>query len=338
MARPDFRAFPPLDRGVSAVTLYALRMVIDYRFDRPSGGGRQHLRITPASLAGVQTLCRTKVEISPPPVEQTEFFDFYGTSVMDITIPAGLTQFTLTLEAAVMRQKKVVSSKEPAPDCHDLAETLGGLGNLSAASPLHFLAPSPRIPPSPAISAFAASCTSADMNCLQTMLALGEALNANLYFDASATQVDTPPDVAFAQRKGVCQDFAQIMIAGLRGRGIPAAYVAGYLRTLPPEGQPRLTGADAMHAWVRAWLGPSFGWVDYDPTNRCLVGSDHIEVGFGRDYADVAPVTGMLRLEGGQSGTHSVDIEEILPPLHPGPEKSGLSTSPQTNRRSAPSA
>ncbi len=101
------------------------------------------------------------------------------------------------------------------------------------------------------------------------------------------------------------------MIAGLRSLGVPAAYVTGFLRTLPPPGQKRLEGADAMHAWVRAWTGTESGWMEYDPTNACLVDLDHIVVGYGRDYADAAPVTGVIRLDSDQSGTHSVDIAEI---------------------------
>ena len=86
-------------------------------------------------------------------------------------------------------------------------------------------------------------------------------------FDPEATTVDTPPAEAFARRHGVCQDFAQVMIACLRGVGVPAGYVSGFLRTDPPPGQPRLEGADAMHAWVRAWCGWQAGWIEYDPTN-----------------------------------------------------------------------
>jgi transglutaminase-like putative cysteine protease len=130
-------------------------------------------------------------------------------------------------------------------------------------------------------------------------------------FDNAATDVDTAPDRAFAQGRGVCQDFAQIMIAALRALGIPGAYVSGYLRTDPPPGRPRLTGADAMHAWVQAWTGLDSGWIDYDPTNGCFAGDGHIRIGFGRDYGDVAPVAGMLRLGGGQTGGHSVDLVEI---------------------------
>ena len=89
-------------------------------------------------------------------------------------------------------------------------------------------------------------------------------------YDPDATEVDTPLAEAFAARHGVCQDFSHIMIAGLRSLGIPAGYVSGFLRTMPPPGKPRLEGADAMHAWVRAWCGAEAGWIEYDPTNADL--------------------------------------------------------------------
>ena len=100
------------------------------------------------------------------------------------------------------------------------------------------------------------------------------------------------------------------------GIGIPAGYVSGFLRTEPPEGQPRLAGADAMHAWVRAWCGNEVGWIEIDPTNDMRVGADHISVAIGRDYADVAPVKGSLRSSGFHSTRHSVDmvpVEERAP-------------------------
>jgi transglutaminase-like putative cysteine protease len=98
------------------------------------------------------------------------------------------------------------------------------------------------------------------------------------------------------------------MILGLQALGIPATYVSGYLRTLPPEGGVKLEGADAMHAWVRAWCGPDQGWIEYDPTNATLVGTDHIVVGYGRDYSDIPPVNGHLRSSGGQRNTQAVDV------------------------------
>ena len=128
-------------------------------------------------------------------------------------------------------------------------------------------------------------------------------------YDAEATDVSTPIAAAFEGRHGVCQDFTHIMIAALRGLGLPAAYVSGYLRTIPPPGRPRLEGADATHAWVNLWCGPQDGWVGFDPTNAILARDDHITLAIGRDYADVAPVDCIILSAGAQ--TLDVDVDVI---------------------------
>jgi transglutaminase-like putative cysteine protease len=101
------------------------------------------------------------------------------------------------------------------------------------------------------------------------------------------------------RRRGVCQDFAHLMIGALRANGLPARYVSGYLLTDPPPGRPRLVGADASHAWVSAWCGEAAGWVDLDPTNDCLVDDEHVTLGWGRDFGDVTPMRGVI-LGGGR--------------------------------------
>lgn len=294
------------------MTLYALRLAIHYAFDRPTGAGRQLFRILPAEVPGLQSLRHARVMLSPAPAERIEFNDFFGTRVIEVAMPPGLTELDLVLEAEVERQ-----APEPAldisPGLAQLQAQIAACRDIGARSPQHFLAPSRRIPPMPAVAGFAVDAVKGTETVQQAVQALGQALHKTMTFDAAATEVDTSPAHAFALRRGVCQDFAQIMVGGLRSIGIPAAYVAGYLRTLPPPGKPRLVGADAMHAWVRAWAGERTGWVDYDPTNACPARDDHIDVGFGRDYADVAPVTGMLRLDGSQTGSHSVDITELAP-------------------------
>ena len=127
-------------------------------------------------------------------------------------------------------------------------------------------------------------------------------------YDPAATDVSTPIAEAFAKKTGVCQDFAHIMIAGLRGLGLPALYVSGYIRTIPPPGKERLVGADASHAWASVWCGPDWGWIDFDPTNAKLVSDDHIVVAIGRDYADVSPVDGTIFVSGDQKLEVFVDI------------------------------
>jgi transglutaminase-like putative cysteine protease len=112
-------------------------------------------------------------------------------------------------------------------------------------------------------------------------------------------------------RRGVCQDFAHLMISGLRGLGLPACYVSGYLRTVPPPGGERLTGADATHAWVKVWAGPALGWIGFDPTNGIMAGEGHVELAIGRDYADVAPVCGVVVASAGHSLSVEVDVVPV---------------------------
>ena len=143
---------------------------------------------------------------------------------------------------------------------------------------------------------------------MPTLRTVGAALNRDMSFDAKATSVETSHEEAFEARHGVCQDFSHVMIAALRSVGIPAGYVSGFLRTRPPEGRPRLSGADAMHAWVRAWCGPALGWVEYDPTNAVDAGEDHVVVAYGRDYSDVSPVKGVLKSATAQESRQAVDV------------------------------
>lgn len=138
---------------------------------------------------------------------------------------------------------------------------------------------------------------------------LARRIGAEFGYEPGATTVATPLSRVFAQRAGVCQDFAHAMIAGLRGLGLPARYVSGYLLTRPPPGEARLRGADQSHAWVGCWLGPGLGWLDLDPTNSQVAGLDYVCLGWGRDYGDVSPTRGVLLGGGVHTLRVSVDVE-----------------------------
>jgi transglutaminase-like putative cysteine protease len=157
------------------------------------------------------------------------------------------------------------------------------------------LLPSEFTAPTPVLDALAELL---DMRRRDDPLMLLHQLNEQLYnhfeYVPRSTKVDSPIDLALLTHAGVCQDFAHVMIAGLRGLGLPAAYVSGYLRTIPPPGKPRLQGADATHAWVSLWCGQEIGWVGFDPTNDILVENDHIVLAVGRDFSDVSPVDGII--------------------------------------------
>jgi transglutaminase-like putative cysteine protease len=144
---------------------------------------------------------------------------------------------------------------------------------------------------------------------LEAVLELTARIHRDFRFDPTATTVATPLAQVLARRRGVCQDFAHLEIACLRGLGLPARYVSGYLETVPPPGQPRLLGADASHAWI-AFFCPGLGWIDADPTNNVLPSLQHITLGWGRDYSDVAPIHGVL--VGGEEHALTVGVD-VLP-------------------------
>ena len=125
------------------------------------------------------------------------------------------------------------------------------------------------------------------------MRALSAQLHRELSFDPGFTDVSTPIEQVLAARRGVCQDFAHLAIGCLRSLGLAARYVSGYLETRPPPGQPKLVGADASHAWCAVY-SPGAGWLAFDPTNDQVPPHDHVTVAWGRDYADVAPVRGVV--------------------------------------------
>jgi transglutaminase-like putative cysteine protease len=130
-------------------------------------------------------------------------------------------------------------------------------------------------------------------------------------FDPTFTEVSSPLDVVLGQRRGVCQDFAHLAVGALRTIGLAARYVSGYIETDPPPGEPKTIGADASHAWCSVWV-PDHGWLDFDPTNGIIAPARHVTIGWGRDYADVAPVRGVVvGPSSSQSLFVSVDVARI---------------------------
>jgi len=287
--------------------LYDLRLRITYEYDLPVAAGRHILRVLPRELPGVQQVRWGALEIDPPPTERRSDSDFFGNLTEHLAFRQPHEEIAFSVSARVERLAES-PILDFTPDLAGLAEELRACRALDADSPHHFLGASPRIRPSRELTAYGRNHAQGAYTVMGAARNLCHALHADLTYDPEATTVDTSPEEAFALRRGVCQDFAQIMIAALRGVGIPAAYVSGFLRTVPPEGEPRLEGADAMHAWVRAWMGAEAGWIEFDPTNALVVGGDHIVVARGRDYEDVAPVAGVLRTAGSQETDQSVDV------------------------------
>ncbi|MGY9048390.1 MAG: transglutaminase family protein, partial [Rhodobacterales bacterium] len=279
--------------------IYDIKLTITYDYAAPSMQARNVLRVLPLNRAGEQRRITGELSFDPRPQERMDWTDFFGNAMTEIGFLKPLTKLTVELRARVERIARP-PQLDLSPNRVRLAQELSELTSIGADSPHHFLAPSPRVGFDSAISDFVGGILIEGSTVLAAVRDVGRALHGEMRFDAQATDVNTPPSESFRNRHGVCQDFSHVMIAGLRAHGIPAGYVSGFLRTEPPEGQPRLEGADAMHAWVRIWCGAELGWIEYDPTNDLMVGADHVVVAVGRDYSDVAPVKGAVRSSGGQ--------------------------------------
>ncbi|WP_375599888.1 transglutaminase N-terminal domain-containing protein [Devosia sp. Naph2] len=290
--------------------LYDIRLTLEYDYDAPVHGGRHHIRVAPANVPGLQRVIASSLSVEPAPGRQNGFLDFFGNSVTAITMTEPHDKLAIRLSARV----QVEEFSPPAdfsPPLDQLGREVGQYWSVAPTSPQHFLAASSRVQIIPAITGYVREVTAGAATTLGVVTALCMAIHRDFEYDPKATDVETRPAEAFGLKKGVCQDFAHVMISGLRGIGVPAGYVSGFLRTNPPEGQARLEGADAMHAWVRAWCGQHLGWVEFDPTNAMIAGPDHISIGHGRDYADISPIVGVLRTHGSHETKQSVDVLRV---------------------------
>lgn len=286
---------------------YDVRLQLRYDYQYPAANGRHLVRVLPRALPGEQWLQQSQLRFDPCPDELEEFEDFFGNRVVSIALRAPHQSLDVQMHAQLEVERQP-PQLDLSPDIDGLRDELAAVRSLAPDSPSHFLAPSPRVPVLERITGYAGPSLRATPSVLAAAQHLGRRLRNDFAYDPEATEVDTPVAQAFDMRRGVCQDFSHIMIAGLRGLGIPAGYVSGFLRTLPPPGEPRLEGADATHAWVRIWCGLQMGWQEFDPTNGITAGEDHITIGHGRDYGDVAPIVGVLKTSGEHEASQAVDV------------------------------
>jgi len=289
---------------------YDIRLTLHYDYDGWAGGGRHQIRVVPPTIEGKQRVVASSLSFSPQPAERADFSDFFGTGVASIAYRDAHETLDIKMSArvAVSRPQRGL---DVSPDIEGLRASLQGVLSLAPDSPQHFLVSSGQAGIDPAITAYA-SQSLGKRSVIELATDFCNRIHADFAYDDEATTVSTRARDAFDLKRGVCQDFSHIMIAGLRGLGIPAGYVSGFLRTIPPPGKERLEGADAMHAWVKVWCGKDTGWLELDPTNGIFASNDHIVVGYGRDYTDVAPIVGVLRTTGGQAGEQSVDVVPVL--------------------------
>lgn len=287
--------------------IYDIRHLTRYVYEFPVSAATLSLRLTPRSDIGQRCLDHALV-IEPQPKSLRVEQDFFGNAVTTAIIETGLNALKIEARARVDIARPKIAATGASPDWKAVAAAALDQAALGADAPVHFMFASPRISLPPEVAAYAAQSFPPGRTIAEGARDLAKRIRTDFAYSPQVTDVSTPLAEAFAQRRGVCQDFAHIMISGLRGLGLPAAYVSGYIRTIPPPGKPRLEGADATHAWVSVWCGEEIGWLGIDPTNAVDAGNDHIVLAIGRDFSDVSPIYGVFVGSGAQDLEVGVDV------------------------------
>lgn len=290
--------------------IYNLRHRTTYTYGAPVSFARCVLRLTPRSSAG-QTLLSNSIAITPKPASILERTGPFGELTHTVVVDQPHKALVIEARARVDVHARLIDPDAPSDTWESVRERAFETDALGPDGPAAFLYPSVRTPVDPTLTDYVRESFTPGRPIVQAAAELMGRMYAEFAYDPEATEVDTPAVEAFAGRRGVCQDFVHIMLSGLRGLGLPAAYVSGYLRTLPPPGKPRLEGADATHAWLSLWCGPDRGWIGVDPTNAVFAQNDHIVLAVGRDYADIAPIDGVILAPRGQTLKVEVDVVPV---------------------------
>ena len=268
-----------------------------------------------------QRVTRAAIDCRPEAARRSAVSDHFGNRVTHLTIEAPHDRFEIMLEAE--GDLHVAPRPATTPSWEEVRRALAGDGLPLAVAASEFALDSPLAAATGDLRALALESFAAGRPILDATIDLTTAIHRGFRYDPTATEVSTPLAEVVAKRAGVCQDFAHVEIAALRSLGLAARYVSGYVATRPPGDATALRGADASHAWTSVWCGDEVGWVDLDPTNDLVVSDAHVVAAWGRDYADVSPVRGVLIGGGAHSLSVAVDLQlEPASSLTAGPASS----------------
>lgn len=289
--------------------IYRVHHRTRYVYGGPVDLATHMLHLRPRALPGRQRVIESDIVAEPLPGRRSEGTDHFGNGVTWLFLDRPHPEFEVAVEAKVEVEFPAPPPPEATLPWEAVAEAARQRG-AGVAEAAEFAVSSQMAPAHDGAAAYARPSFAPGRPALAALLDFNQRIRTDFAFRAGVTTLSTPISEVLARREGVCQDFTHLMIGALRGLGLPARYVSGYIRTRPPPGQMRRRGADQSHAWVGCWLGPDQGWVDLDPTNGIVVKDEHVVLAWGRDYGDISPVRGVV-LGGGVSHslTVSVDLE-----------------------------
>jgi transglutaminase-like putative cysteine protease len=267
-----------------------------------------------------QKLLDFSMDIEPEVYESHEFVDMFGNSNSHMLIREPHQSLAVTGKSRVEIFPELIDGHVQYIKKHSISyekaiERLSKF-QISDLSAKQFLFESELIPThSQAIANYALESFEPKRDLFEASYEFMQRIFNDFEFLSGFSDITTPIDQIFEAKKGVCQDFAQFAISALRTIGLPAKYMSGYIETLPPEGEEKLFGVDASHAWFGLYI-PNAGWVEFDPTNNLIPREQHILLGSGRDYHDISPLKGVVVSSGNSNLSVMVDVrrEEIKTP------------------------
>jgi transglutaminase-like putative cysteine protease len=287
---------------------FRVRHYTEYSYPDPASTCYNRLCLTPIDTP-THRCTSSEVSIVPRPDELAHRTDFFGNKLVFFSVFKEHSRLRVNVNSLVDIDKidHAALAARANAGWRDVLARLSGPSDVPHES-IQYTMPSMYVPNSEAVRMFAQECFDSTLTLWDACNALMMKIFTSIEFKPGFTTVNTPVDAVLKMKKGVCQDFAHLMIAALRGMGFAARYVSGYIETLPPPGKPRMVGADASHAWVAVFF-PDVGWVEFDPTNKLMPSDAHIRAAFGRDYFDVAPIKGIVFNSGQQNLAVKVDVE-----------------------------
>ena len=318
-----------------------LHVVHETRYDYlPAVENAQHVVHLKPADAGGQRLLNHKLTIAPGPAQRREITDVYGNNRTFFSLQSAHNALRVTADSIVATPPAKQAGAGALMPWERVREQFRYRAGGAYNSASEFLFASPYVPRCDEFAQFARTSFASARPLHEAVQGLMQRIHSSMAYESDSTEVNTPALEALRQGKGVCQDFAHIMVACCRAMGLPARYVSGYMLTQPPPGQKRLVGSDASHAWASVYFpGDSGGeegpagaggqWLDFDPTNNRAPGEDYVTLATGRDFLDVSPLRGVIR-GGARHVLHvAVTVEPLTPEAEAGHTHAGaLSTGP----------
>jgi len=286
-----------------------------YEYNAPVSYCHNIATLRPRQSKG-QELLDYRIQISPEPAEISERTDFFGNYITRFSIQTEHQVLTVTTKSKIKRDYVQFHESFNSSACrgvtmNDALFALQGTDSEVLEAKQYILESIFIRRTDKDIRDYAMVSFKGNRSVFEAAFELMQRIYTDFDFDAEFSTISTPIEEVMKEKKGVCQDFAQIAIACIRSVGLPARYISGYIETLPAPGKKKLVGADASHAWFAIFI-PGFGWVDFDPTNNQIPKNQHIVVGWGRDYYDVPPLKGVVYGSGQSKLNVAVDIAAVV--------------------------